>query len=73
LLAAGLSGCHGRFNRVEKAHGKLWFVFWIARTAEIRCFRIALSLEISLKSNAFQCSPMAQPVSHSAGSLRDIV
>eukprot|EP01046_Picozoa_sp_COSAG06_P114390 COSAG06_NODE_61198_length_268_cov_0.911243_1_plen_29_part_10 len=29
MLAAGLGGCRGRFNRVEKAHGKLWFVFWI--------------------------------------------
>eukprot|EP01043_Picozoa_sp_COSAG02_P120404 COSAG02_NODE_57164_length_281_cov_1.890110_1_plen_31_part_10 len=30
-------------ERVKKAHGKLWFVFRIAWTAEIRCFRNALS------------------------------
>jgi hypothetical protein len=44
LLAAGLGGHHSCVECVEKAHGKLWFVFWIARTAEIRCFRNALSL-----------------------------
>ena len=43
-VTAGLGGHHSCVECIEKAHGKLWFVFWIARTAEIRCFRNALSL-----------------------------
>ena len=41
-VTADLGGHHSGVEHVKKAHGKLWFVFWIARTAEIRCFRNAL-------------------------------